>query len=382
MSSGRDQLASLRQRYLAAQLAGNRREALRVVVGEGIALGLSVLDLQLHVIQEAQREIGRLWQENEINIAQEHMATAISHMALAQLYDEAPHAPSNHKKVVVACVEGELHDFPARLVADALDLSGFEVRYLGADVPLHSLLPLLASEASGFAGAVGDDGVQPACIAASGEACVRGSAGAADRGRRRGLHRRAGVGERAWRGWNRQRCQRAGGDRAASFESRFDGQRRAAYVMSEHELTASWDAHSRELILTCDASGTILARDARASRILRAEVGSNLQVLLVQGSEAKLQSLLAKAGAEVVDNYEVALVAFGKPATLSFCARPGENGAIELYVLVLPDGYGETVRNLSGAISEVLVLNREISRQKKQLASTNTQLTEAYQGAR
>jgi methanogenic corrinoid protein MtbC1 len=146
MSSGHTELAGLRERYLAAQLAGDRREALRLVIGEGIGLGLSVLDLQLHVIQEAQREIGRLWQENEINIAQEHMATAISHMALAQLYDEAPHAPSNHKKVVVACVEGELHDLPARLVADALDLSGFEVRYLGADVPLHSLLPMLASE--------------------------------------------------------------------------------------------------------------------------------------------------------------------------------------------------------------------------------------------
>jgi methanogenic corrinoid protein MtbC1 len=67
-------------------------------------------------------------------------------MALAQLYDEAPHATPNHKKVIVACVEGELHDFPARLVADALDLAGFEVRYLGADVPLHSLLPMLAQE--------------------------------------------------------------------------------------------------------------------------------------------------------------------------------------------------------------------------------------------
>jgi methanogenic corrinoid protein MtbC1 len=146
MSGGRDDLAGLRQRYLAAQLAGNRREALRVVVGEGIDLGISVLDLQRHVVQEAQREIGRLWQENEINIAQEHMATAISQMALAQLYDQAPLAPSNHKKVVVACVEGELHEFPARLVADALELSGFEVRYLGADVPLHSLLRMLASE--------------------------------------------------------------------------------------------------------------------------------------------------------------------------------------------------------------------------------------------
>lgn len=138
--------SELKTRYLTAQLAGNRREALRLVIDEGLERGASVLDVQLKVIQEAQREIGRLWQENVISIAQEHMATAISTMALSHLYDYAARSPSNGKKVVVACVEGELHDFPARLVADALDLAGFDVRYLGASVPTDSLLPLLAQE--------------------------------------------------------------------------------------------------------------------------------------------------------------------------------------------------------------------------------------------
>ena len=139
-------LPELRRRYLAAQLAGDRREALRLVIDEGLALGASVLDVQLEVIQAAQREIGRLWQENSISIAQEHMATAISSMALSHLFDMAPRAPANGKRVLVACVEGELHDFPARLVADALDLAGFDVRYLGASVPTDSLLQMLATD--------------------------------------------------------------------------------------------------------------------------------------------------------------------------------------------------------------------------------------------
>lgn len=140
-------LSELRRRYLAAQLAGNRREALRLVIDEGLARGAAVLDVQLEVIQAAQREIGRLWQENSISIAQEHMATAISSMALSHLFDMAPRAPANGKCVLVACVEGELHDFPARLVADALDLAGFDVRYLGASVPTDSLLQMIAADA-------------------------------------------------------------------------------------------------------------------------------------------------------------------------------------------------------------------------------------------
>ncbi len=139
-------LTDLRTRYLDALLRGDRREALRLIVDEGLRQGASVFELQLGVVQEAQREIGELWQQNRISIADEHMATAISHLALAHLYQHAEPHPPRGRKVVVACVEGELHDFPARLVADALDLDGFEVRYLGANVPTDHLLPILERE--------------------------------------------------------------------------------------------------------------------------------------------------------------------------------------------------------------------------------------------
>lgn len=98
------------------------------------------------VIQEAQRRIGRMWQDNQITIAQEHMATAISQLVLSHVYQQAEAAPHNGRSVIVACVEGELHDFPARLVADALDLAGFGVRYLGANVPTHALLAMVREE--------------------------------------------------------------------------------------------------------------------------------------------------------------------------------------------------------------------------------------------
>lgn len=135
---------SLCASYLQAQLGGNRREALRLIVEEGLKRGLSCLDIH-KVIQQAQSEIGRLWQEDRITIAQEHMATAISQVVLSHVYQYADAPRSNGKKVLVACVEGELHDFPARLGADALDLAGFEVRYLGASVPHESLVAMVVT---------------------------------------------------------------------------------------------------------------------------------------------------------------------------------------------------------------------------------------------
>ncbi|HVH43319.1 MAG TPA: cobalamin-dependent protein [Labilithrix sp.] len=136
-------LAKLRALYLAAQLRGDRREALRVVMTEGLESGLSVRELSESVIGGAQREIGELWQRNELGIADEHMATAISNLVLAQLYERSEQAPANGKSILVACVEGELHELPARLVADALDAAGFSVRFLGASVPTDSLLDMI-----------------------------------------------------------------------------------------------------------------------------------------------------------------------------------------------------------------------------------------------
>jgi methanogenic corrinoid protein MtbC1 len=135
-----DTITALRESYLSAQLKGNRREALRLLVDEGILRGIPLPTLHLEVIQEAQREIGRLWQENLISVAQEHLATAISQLALSHLYRHLPRDPSNGRTVMLSCVEGELHELGARVASDFLEMAGFDVRFLGANVPTEHLV--------------------------------------------------------------------------------------------------------------------------------------------------------------------------------------------------------------------------------------------------
>ena len=138
-----DHLVSLRARYLAAQLAGDRREALRLVLDEGIAQGVSVANLHLDVIRPAQIEIGRLWQENEITVADEHLATAISQLVVSHLYRHLPPAAPKGKRVIVCCGEDELHEMGARMAADFLEMAGFDVRFLGANVPADSVAAMV-----------------------------------------------------------------------------------------------------------------------------------------------------------------------------------------------------------------------------------------------
>jgi methanogenic corrinoid protein MtbC1 len=141
-----DPFSALVQRYLAAQLAGDRREALRLLVDEGLLRGIPLQDIHLKIIQPAQYEIGRLWQENRISIAQEHLATAVSQLALSHLYRHLPRDPSNGKVVMLACVEGELHEVGARMASDFLEMAGFDVRFLGANVPTSHLVRMVREQ--------------------------------------------------------------------------------------------------------------------------------------------------------------------------------------------------------------------------------------------
>nr|WP_224368687.1 cobalamin-dependent protein [Hyalangium versicolor] len=141
-----DGFSALRERYLAAQLSGDRREALRLLVDEGLLRGIPLQDIHLKIIQPAQYEIGRLWQENRISVAQEHLATAISQLALSHLYRHLPRDPSNGKVIMVACVEGEMHEVGARMASDFLEMAGFDVRFLGANVPTAHLIRMLREQ--------------------------------------------------------------------------------------------------------------------------------------------------------------------------------------------------------------------------------------------
>jgi MerR family transcriptional regulator, light-induced transcriptional regulator len=130
----------LSRRFLDALLKADRGAALRVVIDEGVKRGVGVARLVMDVIRPAQHEIGQLWQMNKITVADEHVATAISQLALAQLYPYAERPAPTGRRILMACVEGEQHDMGARMAADLLDLDGHDVIFLGASVPTDHLI--------------------------------------------------------------------------------------------------------------------------------------------------------------------------------------------------------------------------------------------------
>ena len=132
------------QRYLRALLDGDSNAATRIV-HELIAKRASVADIYLEVLAPALFQIGELWCDGKVNVAQEHLATQITlgQMDKLRLIQSVPRSLSY--RVMVCCVEGEHHFIAARMAADLFQMEGWQVDFLGPDVPTAALIEIVSA---------------------------------------------------------------------------------------------------------------------------------------------------------------------------------------------------------------------------------------------
>jgi methanogenic corrinoid protein MtbC1 len=124
--------------------AHRRDDAVELVRSAARDAGLAVT---VKLLAEVQQKVGDLWQLNELTVADEHAATAITDLALAAACleaDRCPHAPEG--TVVVGCAEEEWHVLPARMFAEQLRAAGWNVVFLGASTPSEHLQRFVAAE--------------------------------------------------------------------------------------------------------------------------------------------------------------------------------------------------------------------------------------------
>lgn len=131
-------LHDLARRYVELLLRAERSQAVDLVLRAAGELPLETI--YIDVLQESQYEIGRLWERNEISIAQEHYCTAVTQLVLSLLYPRAMETQRNGRTFAGACVEGELHEVGIRFVSDFFELRGWRNMYLGSSLPAGDLI--------------------------------------------------------------------------------------------------------------------------------------------------------------------------------------------------------------------------------------------------
>lgn len=135
----------LAHQYLQALLRGERRAAGQIILN-AVDRGTPIKDVYLGVFQPCQREIGRLWQTNQVSVAQEHYCTAATQLVMSQLYPRLFSGERGAGRLVATCVASELHEIGIRMVADFFELEGWDTYYLGANTPIESVVRTLAEQ--------------------------------------------------------------------------------------------------------------------------------------------------------------------------------------------------------------------------------------------
>ncbi|MEW8627079.1 MAG: cobalamin-dependent protein [Candidatus Thiodiazotropha sp.] len=129
-------------RFLDALIQGDEAEC-ALITNCALENDTSITNLYQGLFQPALYRVGELWATNRISVATEHMATAITEGLMNRIY---PHLIThNHhgRKVVIATVEGELHQVGAKMAADVFEMHGWDSLYLGSGQSTATLLSVL-----------------------------------------------------------------------------------------------------------------------------------------------------------------------------------------------------------------------------------------------
>ncbi len=128
--------------FRVAALRGDHHQCLQMardLVNEPTDIG----DFYLQILQPVLYDVGILWEQNKISIAQEHLVSAIVTRVMATIYQVLQEPAEARGRVLVTACAGEYHEIGAMMISDMLELDGWQICYLGANVPTADLLEQL-----------------------------------------------------------------------------------------------------------------------------------------------------------------------------------------------------------------------------------------------
>jgi methanogenic corrinoid protein MtbC1 len=126
----------LRRAWVSACLAFDERQAEQVLT-QAFAL-YPPERVCLDVLRGGIASVGEQWYAGHASVQQEHFATALATRRVEALLLAAP-APTRSGRIVTACPPDEEHTFGLLLLTYLLRRQGWDVLYLGANVPIDRL---------------------------------------------------------------------------------------------------------------------------------------------------------------------------------------------------------------------------------------------------
>ena len=132
--------ATIRERLAAAIIEGDL-EGVTPLVEQALAEGLSPLQVSNEGLLPGLEEVGRRFGKNQVFLPQVMLSAETMQAAFARLKQELQGQQAQPlARILMATVEGDIHDIGKNIVCTLLENHGFEVIDLGKNVPAQKIL--------------------------------------------------------------------------------------------------------------------------------------------------------------------------------------------------------------------------------------------------
>ena len=128
--------------YFDFLLKGDRDKCTEIVFNL-LEQNVQPVDIYENVFQRSMYRVGKLWEQDKITVAHEHIASNITEALIDVVSTKLKKGKKNSKKIIITCVEKEFHCLGAKIIADYFDFLGWEVIMLGANTPVNEMLKLI-----------------------------------------------------------------------------------------------------------------------------------------------------------------------------------------------------------------------------------------------
>ena len=128
--------------YTNGLLQGDKEKCISIVE-KLITEKTDIKDIYVALLQRSLYHVGKMWEQGQLSIADEHMGTEITKCLMNKYADKITANKKVGKTALITCVDKEFHEIGARMAADVFELNGWNTYFLGASTPTKEIVKFI-----------------------------------------------------------------------------------------------------------------------------------------------------------------------------------------------------------------------------------------------
>lgn len=121
-------------------LLNNDKNKARILIFTLYDRGFSLEDIYFRVLGNALKEVGNCWELGKVDIWKEHYITEVILDIMRELKVKFKRLQPNNYTILSLTPGSELHNIGLKMLSDLLEIDGWNVSYIGSNVPVNSVL--------------------------------------------------------------------------------------------------------------------------------------------------------------------------------------------------------------------------------------------------